>query len=123
MNNRGFTLIEMLAVLAVIAIVSFVIIHNVSSSWSVGKEEAYKLMKNNVVSAAYTYIKECEAETILCDFSFEENNQFKAIVLQQKGYFNNLNSPIDGIDVSECLILKANKTDDVIVVDLIDNCY
>ena len=123
MNNRGFTLIELLAVLIVIAIVSFVVVNNVSSSWSVGREEAYKLMKNNIVSAAYTYIQECETDIISCDFSFEEQNQFKAIVLQQKGYFTDLNSPIDGKDVSECLLLKANKSDGVVIVDLIDNCY
>lgn len=123
MGRKGFTLIEMLAVLSVIAIIGFFVINNVSSSLSVSKDEAYKLMKNNVVSAAYTYIKECEAEVIACDFSFEDKNQFEAIVLQQKGYFNNLSSPIDGKDVSGCLILKANKTDEVIVVDLIDNCY
>lgn len=123
MNNKGFTLIELLAALVIIAIISYTVIHNVYSSWSISKEEAYKLMKNNIVSAAYTYIEECEAKTISCDFSFTDNNQFKAIILKEKGYFNDLNSPIDGKNVGECLILEANKSNGVIVIDAIDNCY
>lgn len=123
MSNKGFTLIELLAALVMIAIISFVMIHNIYSSWSVSKEEAYKIMKNNIVSAAYTYVKECEAKTISCDFSFENQNQFKAAILQEKGYFKNLSSPIDGKNVGECLTLKSNKSNGVIVIDVIDKCY
>lgn len=80
-------------------------------------------MKNNIAEAAQTYIKECEAETLLCDFSFETKNQFKATILQETGYFKDLSSPIDGKNVGECLILKANKSNGVIVIDVIDECY
>ena len=123
MNNKGFTLTELLATIAIIGFISYIIIHNVSSSWSISKEEAYKLMKNNIASVSYTYIEECEAKTISCDFSFEDNNQFKANILKEKGYFKNLNSPIDGKNIGACLTLKATKSNGVIVVDVIDKCY
>ena len=49
MNRKGFTLIELLTILVIITIISFVIIHNVYSTWSASKEETYKIMKNNTL--------------------------------------------------------------------------
>lgn len=122
MNNKGFTMIEVLAVLVIVSIVIIAVVPSISSSMSLGKNEALELMKNNVVSSSYSYISECEAGTILCDFSFDGNNTFKASVLVDKGYFSNLNSPVDGKDLGECLVLKASRDNGVVIVDLIDNC-
>ena len=59
MNNKGFTLIEVLAVLVLVSVVTIVVVANISSSMSLGRNEAYRLMKNNVISAGYNYINEC----------------------------------------------------------------
>lgn len=122
MNNKGFTMIEVLAVLVIVSIVIIAVVPSISSSLSLGKNEALELMKNNVVSSSYSYISECETGTILCDFSFDGNNTFKASVLVDKGYFSNLNSPVDGKALGECLVLKASRDNGVVIVDLIDNC-
>lgn len=123
MNNKGFTLIEVLAVLVLVSVVTIVVIQNISSSMSLGRNEAYRLMKNNVISAGYHYIDECTQGTIHCDFSFEKNNTFKARVLEESGYFENLKSPIDGAYLGDCLSLSAKKDNGVTVVDIIDQCY
>ncbi len=123
MNNKGFTLIEVLAVLVLVSVVTIVVIRNISSSMSLGRNEAYRLMKNNVISAGYHYIDECTQGTIQCDFSFEKNNTFKARVLEESGYFENLKSPIDGAYLGDCLSLSAKKENGVTVVDIIDQCY
>lgn len=123
MNNKGFTLIEVLAVLVLVSVVTIVVIRNISSSMSLGRNEAYRLMKNNVISAGYHYIDECTQGTIQCDFSFEKNNTFKARVLEESGYFENLKSPIDGAYLGDCLSLSAKKDNGVTVVDIIDQCY
>ena len=123
MNNKGFTLIEVLAVLVLVSVVTIVVTQNISSSMSLGRNEAYRLMKNNVISAGYHYIDECTQGTIQCNFSFEKNNTFKARVLEESGYFDNLMSPIDGAYLGDCLSLSAKKDNGVTVVDIIDQCY
>lgn len=123
MNNRGFTLIEVLSVLVLISIVGVVVFMTFGTTMSAGKEEAYKLMKNNIISVSYDYINECNLGSIECDFSFDTNNRFNAKTLQNVGFFESLESPIDGADLGSCLILEANKSNGVTVVNLIDNCY
>ena len=123
MNNKGFTLIEVLCILTIIALVFTIAIKTAGSTLSARKEDTYKLMKNNIVSAGYDYINECKAKTIQCDFSFEDKNTFPVAVLKEMGYFSNLESPIDGKDLSSCLLLEATNSNGVTVIDLIDNCY
>ena len=123
MNNKGFTLIEVLSVLVLISIIVTIVFTTFGTTMSASKEEAYKLMKNNIISAGYNYINECKLETIECDFSFETNNKFTAKTLQDVGLFKDLNSPIDGKNLGTCLILTATKSNGVTIIDLEDNCY
>ncbi len=123
MNNKGFTLLEVLAVLVIISLITIFVLNQISSTFSVSKEETYKIMKNNIVSASYDYIKECTAGLIDCNFSFEHNNRFTARVLKENGYFKTMESPIDNKELGDCLILEATKDNGVILVDLIDTCY
>ena len=123
MNNKGFTLIEVLAVLTLVSLTMVIVVSNFSSSMSLGKKEAYLLMKNNLISAGYTYIEECEKGVLQCDFSFSKKNTFPAKVLEESGYFKSLKSPLDGKYLGECLILNAKKENGVVIVDLMDKCY
>lgn len=123
MNNKGFTLIEVLSTLVIITIITTGVVKTIGTTLSANKEETYKLMKNNIISVSYDYINECNLGTIECDFSFVTKNTFNAKVLQNAGFFNDLKSPIDGKDLSLCLILEATKSNGVTVINLIDNCY
>ncbi len=123
MNNKGFTLIETLVVLVLVSTIMALSFSKISSSMSLEKNNAYQIMKNNIISASYSYIEECQAKTVSCDFSFSEKNTFAASVLKEKGYFKNLKSPLDGKDLGECLIIKAKKENGVVVIDIEDNCY
>jgi prepilin-type N-terminal cleavage/methylation domain-containing protein len=122
-NNKGFTLIEVLSTLVLISIVVMVAFMSFRTTMSASKEETYKLMKNNILSVSYDYINECNLGTIECDFSFEEKNKFNAIELQNAGFFGDLESPIDGRNLGFCLVLEATKSNGVTVINLIDNCY
>ena len=122
-NNKGFTLIEVLGVLIIISIIMGIGFRVIQSTLSVGKDDAYQLMKNNIVSVSYDYIQECNEGLISCDFSFDTNNRFFAKELQESGYFKDLVSPIDGKDLGTCLILTATKENGVVLIDLIDECY
>ena len=123
MNNKGFTLIEVLSVLVIISIVLVVAVKNISNTVSLSKDESYKIMKKNIILASNTYINVCTTGIIDCDFSFESNNHFSAKVLKEKGYFKNLISPIDNKNLEDCLIINAKKENGVIIAEIEDNCY
>lgn len=123
MNNKGFTLIELLIVVVLISIISGVAISSVGTTMSVSKKESYNIMKDNIITAGYNYINECTLGSLECDFSFNNNNTFLAKTLQDVGFFDNLESPIDGKDLGSCLVLEATKSNGVVVVDIVDNCY
>ncbi len=60
MNKKGFTLIELLAVIVIIALIGVLIAPNVINTLESGKESSYKILINNIVTAAKTYYEECE---------------------------------------------------------------
>ena len=123
MNNKGFTLIEVLGVFVIISFITLIVFHNISKTMSIGQNEGYKLMKNNIISAGYNYINECNQGIVECEYSPKSEYTFPAKILHDKGYFQNLESPIDKTDLGECLILTAKKENGVLIIDLIDNCY
>ena len=123
MNNKGFTLIEILIVLVLLSLVTGFVFIFLGTTISSKKEDMYKLMKDNIISAGYDYVNEYTLETIECDFSFEQSNKFSASYLQNMGFLKKLDSPIDGKYLGYCLILEANMSNGVAVINLIDNCY
>jgi len=106
-----------------IAIVGTVILTGINSTLSVGKNESYKIMKNNIVSAGYSYVSECKQGLLDCEFSFENNPKFSAKVLKESGYFTDFTSPLDGKNLEDCLFLEATFENGVVSVLLIDQCY
>lgn len=123
MNNKGFSLPETLSVIVIISLILIIAVKSFDKTVSLSKEESYKLMKKNIILSAEKYIKECDIKTINCNFSFENNNKFPVKILKENGYFKNLNSPIDGKDLSNCLIIEAIKENGVIETQIIDTCY
>lgn len=125
MNKKGFTLIELLGTLVIISMISLGVFSVMNSTLSISKEEAYKIMKNNIISTGKDYITECEAKTIECDISLTNNTTSKIPVgkLKEMGFIKNLKSPIDGKNLANCLILEAKKENGVTIINLIDNCY
>ena len=123
MNSKGFTIVEVLAVILLVSIAVIVVSFRITSSVAIDKEKAYSLMKNNLISVSYNYIEECQHGLIDCNFSFESNNTFDANILQSSGFFSQLESPIDGKNLGSCLIFSAKKENGVVIVDLEDNCY
>ena len=49
MNNKGFTLTEVLAVLVVISLVAIIAINGLGKTLSISKEESYNIMKKNII--------------------------------------------------------------------------
>lgn len=122
-NNKGFTLVEVVASLVIISLILVIATKLVNNTLSATENTTYKIMKNNIIEAGSKYISECTNGIIGCDFDYDSNNTFSASVLKQYGYFNNLNSPIDNQYLGDCLILEAMLENGVIVVELDDRCY
>lgn len=123
MNNKGFTLIEVLCVVVLTSVIIILVFTTFGTTFSATRDEAYKIMKNNLLTAGYNYINECILGSIKCDFSFKDKNQFTARDLYNYGYFEKLESPIDGKNLGSCMILEATKDNGVVSINLIDNCY
>lgn len=59
-NNKGFTLVELIATIVVLAIVAGIGTYSITSIIRKSKEENYELLKNNIRSAAETFYQECK---------------------------------------------------------------
>lgn len=60
MNRRGFTLIEVLAVIVLIGIIGVLIVPGLFKNIDTAKETAYKTLIKNIISSSQTYYEECE---------------------------------------------------------------
>ena len=97
---------------------------HVNETFSIGKNEAYEMMKKNIYKASESYIRECDNNLLDCNLEWVNNKvEFRALVLKNSGYFDNLVSPIDGKDVGSCLLVRAIKNNGVLDIKIIDNCY
>lgn len=112
MNNKGFTLIEMLLTITMIALIVVVVSFSINSTLSISKEKSYNILKNNIINMTNMYIMECEANTINCsnDYVWNDNRtSFYANKLVLRGYFSQeeLINPINEKDISNCLIVNV----------------
>lgn len=124
MNNKGFSLVEVLASLTIISLIIIVILNVSKNTLSMNKEKAYEIMKNNISKASENYIRECDLKQIECNLNWDNNKtSFYVEKLKQSGYYNNLKSPIDGKDIDKCITVNASKNNGVINIELIDDCY
>ena len=82
-NKEGFTLIEILAVLSILAAVSLIVIPTITGSISNARKKTYKTSASNYIIAVETYLKEqalvgtdiYSGKTICindCDYKFNE---------------------------------------------------
>lgn len=112
MNNKGFTLIEMLLTITMIALIVVVVSFSINSTLSISKEKSYDILKNNIINMANMYIMECEANAINCSNDYVWNNNktnFYANKLVLRGYSSQeeLINPINEKDISNCLIVNV----------------
>lgn len=118
MNNKGFTLIEVLCVIFLISILFVASFLVVKDTLSITDEKAYQILKENIISQTKTYIEECDNNIINCknDYEWEEINDNKITyvnlsLLKKYNYFDNdqIINPLTKKDISSCLKIKVIK--------------
>lgn len=118
MNNKGFTLIEVLCVIFLISILFVASFLVVKDTLSITDEKAYQILKENIIFQTKTYIDECENNIINCkkDFEWKKVNDNKIAyinlsLLKKYNYFDNdeIINPLTKKDMSSCLKIKVIK--------------
>lgn len=129
LNNKGFTLVEVLAVIAIIAILGTIAIPGVLSVINTGKKSSYNIMISNIVTASQSLYEELEFGSILYNYDnngkgeeLEITDQEVTINLQtlvSNGFLKGTNNdnmevnknrkillnPDTKVDIGECKIL------------------
>lgn len=114
LNNKGFTLIEILVTLLIISLVFTYVLSNIGQTLSLNNEKAYEITKENVLKSADIYILECSSKIIDCsnDFIWQTNENtsetsFFVQTLINHGYLetkeNILLNPINDKSLNNCL--------------------
>lgn len=103
MTNKAFTLIELLAILVILAILSFILIPTVQNSIQNAKRDVYDNQVSTITSAAESYF-------INSNFSVLENEE-KVIYVKDiinNGYIESSSviNPVDEKEMSGCVLVQ-----------------
>ena len=116
MNNKGFTLVEVIAVVAILGVVMTIGVYSVVNYLSAGKEKSLDIFKENIKSGMINYYNECKyMSTSACDENLIVGNTLKTTIgdlatsgfLDSNGYNNGdliVKDPVTEEDISGCEI-------------------
>ena len=91
MNRKGFTMIELLMVIVIIAIITAIMIPNIIVIINKNNEKNIEAIKNNIVSAAKAYVSDNKY-----DMGFSCRHHHEDVTLKQLkdgGYISNVINP------------------------------
>ena len=120
-NRKGFTLVELLAVIMILSIISVVTIAITNGSIGNAKEKSYQVTINNIEKAASGYLTERSNEIEFIPLSEGSSQEFQCVTIQQLmdlGYFDKdeLGTPVKVSEDCEDRLCKVSKTDLVVLV-------
>lgn len=118
MNKKGFTLVELLAVIVVIAIIAVIIAPNVIKLFNKSKDKSYDILINNIRTAGENYYQECEYGDLSNTSKYGElkctiNNNATTVslgklvelgILKASGNNNSITNPKNSKNISNCNI-------------------
>ena len=128
-NNKGFTLMELLIVIAVLALIVTFTIPIVMNVLDKTKNESITTYKNNLLSSTMLYIKEFDNEIYYQLVEGQKIACVSAKILKEKGYIKNdyIKYNDDDIDYNNSLIkIVKDSNDNVIETSFHDKkltCY
>lgn len=144
LNNKGFTLIEVLTVLVIISILGVIVVPNTMGVIKSGKKNTYKILVANIKESAINMYKELEYsdselyyykknEKEIINISDDNKLEINLASLVKNGFLTgdkveegSVINPVDNSDMGECRIVITKKVDDnnykvSYVIESIDN--
>lgn len=109
MNKKGFTLIELLAVIVVLGVVLLLAMPSILDSINASRKSSYKILIDNIKTAAETYYQECEYG----DLSDESKYGVYACTIDN----NTITTTIGALANTGILKVSADDSGDLIVKD------
>ena len=100
LDNKGFTLTELLATLAVLSLVSTIVIYVAINVVNSAKDKSYLVTRNNVEKAAISYLEENSDKINFISYNVDNKNiEYQCVTVQNlidTNYFDKdvLNSKI-----------------------------
>lgn len=131
-NNAGFTLVELLVTIILLALVAGIGAYSITSIMEKSKEENYNILIKNIQSAAETYYQECKYsnnDSISCNKANNKDNEYSISLgsLVTYGYLkgntkNNDNTytienPLNNQSIANCEIIVKYENGKVTVTN------
>ena len=112
MNNKGFTLLEVILVVAILSVITLIIVPSVSSLLNKNKSEQYENLKKSIISAAKMYVSDNRY-----DLGINCTNNIYQFTIE-------LNKLVDAGDLSSPVIDPRDKSEIELsnVVNITYNC-
>ena len=116
LDNKGFTLTELLATLAVLSLVSTIVIYVAINVVNSAKDKSYLVTRNNVEKAAVSYLEENSDKIHFVKYKNNNNIEYQCVTVQNlidTNYFDKdvLNSKISNdktIRVSDYIYIERD---------------
>ena len=105
MNNKGFTLVEMLVIIIIITIIAFMAIPAITNSLKKGEDDKYKLFLDDVFLATEAYLQKYSDDYPLLNVVGESTYVYMSELVDEKFVSTNLVNPKYCID-DECTSRK-----------------
>lgn len=119
MNDKGFTLVELMATIVLLAIIMGIGGYAITAVIKNSKEKDYSLLIENINSAVELYYQECKYVNNDCD------SKITLGFLVSNGYLKGnatatndkmiLVNPSDGVDISHCVITYSYVDGDLVI--------
>ena len=121
LNNKGFTLIELIATVVILSIVMGIGAYSITGIIKKNKENDYKLLINEIKGALESYYQECRFVNNDCIQTIKlgdlvEKGFLKGNEKDDNGYFSLIN-PNDGNNISDCSIEWTYSNRNFVIVD------
>lgn len=109
LNNKGFTLIEVLAVIVILSVLMAIMIPSVGTLIQKNKEDSYESLKKSIISATKIYLSDNRYEVVLNGTCQNPDDQIEIISIRTNE-LQNSKLPIQSlVDAGNIKVDKNNE--------------